>query len=53
MMLASQLPEDGEDALLVLEATTRLVREFVSGPEPVKKPAPVIRLVDGSAVASG
>jgi hypothetical protein len=36
--------------MIVLEATIRLVREFMSGgPEPEKKLAPVIRLVDGNA----
>jgi hypothetical protein len=48
--LACQLPENGEDAMIILEATIRLVREFMSGgPEPEKKLAPVIRLVDGNA----
>jgi hypothetical protein len=35
--------------MIVLEATMRLVREFISEPEPEKKTAPVIRLVDGKA----
>jgi hypothetical protein len=49
LTLASQLPENSADAMIVLEATMRLVREFISEPEPEKKTAPVIRLVDGKA----
>jgi hypothetical protein len=49
LLLASQLPQHSADAMIVLEAMMRLVSEFVSEPEPEKKVAPVIRLVDGNA----
>jgi hypothetical protein len=43
-MLASQLPEDPEDALAVLRLATELVTGFLAGPGPVKKPATVVRI---------
>jgi hypothetical protein len=43
LTLASQLPENSADAMIVLEATMRLVREFISEPEPEKKTAPGLR----------
>ena len=45
VMLASQLPEETEDAMAVLECTRELLANFLQAgaPEPVK--APVVRLV--------
>jgi hypothetical protein len=45
IVLAGQLPESKEDALLVLQAATRLVTlpGFWDG-EPEKKPATVVRI---------
>ena len=43
-MIASQLPEDYDDALAVLCAAIDLMKDFVHGDqrEPERKPAPVI-----------
>jgi len=38
VMLASELPEETEDAL----AVWRLATELVTGPSPMKRPAPVV-----------
>lgn len=44
LMIASQLPEDYDDALAVLCAAIDLMKDFVHGDqrEPERKPAPVI-----------
>jgi hypothetical protein len=47
VQLAAQLPENGEDALIVLRAATRLVTGYLAEPEPTQKPAPVVALVGG------
>jgi hypothetical protein len=39
-MLASQLPEKDEDALIILRLTTQLVTDSLAGPEPTQKPTP-------------
>ena len=53
IVLASQLPDHQEDALLVLQAVTRLVLMpgFWEAPEPEKKPATVVRLIGGDECA--
>lgn len=51
VMLASQLPEEPEDALAVLRLVTQLVTEFLSVGEPEKKSAPVIALIGGTGGA--
>jgi len=48
IMLAGQLPDDKEDALMVLRLATQLVTDFLAEPEQAEKPAaPVIALVRG------
>jgi hypothetical protein len=48
VMLASQLPEKTEDALLVLRLATELVADFLTVDEPEMKSASVIALIGGS-----
>jgi hypothetical protein len=52
IILASQLPKGKEDALLILEAATRLVSlpGFWDG-EPAQKPASVVKLIGGNECA--
>jgi hypothetical protein len=50
-MLASQLPDETEDALTVLRLATQLVTGFLAGPEPTQKPAPVVVLIGGNECA--
>jgi hypothetical protein len=51
VMLASQLPEETEDALAVLRLATQLVTGFLAVDEPAKKPAPVIAPIGGGDCA--
>ncbi|MFB9264104.1 hypothetical protein ACFFWD_13125 [Bradyrhizobium erythrophlei] len=51
LQLACQLPEDSEDALIVLRLTTQLVTDFLAVDEPEKKSASVIALVGGNDCA--
>ncbi|XIA66852.1 hypothetical protein ACFIOY_13710 [Bradyrhizobium sp. TZ2] len=51
VMLASQLPEETEDALAVLRLATQLVTGFLAGPSPMKKPASVAVLKGGDECA--
>lgn len=44
------LPEDTEDAVIVLRMATQLVTEFLSADEP-KKPASVVTLIGGGECA--
>jgi hypothetical protein len=50
IQMVSALPDDTQDALIVIEVAKRLVLEFLSEPEPTQKPAPVVRLIDGGIV---
>ena len=43
LQLASQLPENYEDAMAVVRATERLVQEYMKD-DPDKPPAPVFKL---------
>ena len=45
VMLASQLPENTEDALAVLWLATQLVTGFLAEPDEVPKAAPVFSIV--------
>lgn len=45
VQVVASLPEDTEDALIILRLATRLVNDFLAEPEPVPKPAPIIALV--------
>ena len=47
LQLACQLPEDSEDALIVLRMATQLVTDFLDD-EPTKKPAPIVTLIGGN-----
>jgi hypothetical protein len=48
VILASQLPEETEEALAVLRLATKLVTGFLSGPSPMRKPpATVVRIGGG------
>jgi hypothetical protein len=51
IMLASQLPEDPEDALAVLRLATELVTGFMAGPTTLKKPTPTVVRIGGSDCA--
>jgi|1185.fasta_scaffold53357_2 hypothetical protein len=51
IILASQLPEDTEDALAVLQLATELVTSFMAGPSPMKKPAATIVRTGGNESA--
>ncbi|WP_409188787.1 hypothetical protein [Bradyrhizobium sp. RDM4] len=51
VMLASQLPEETEDALTVLRLATQLVTGFLAADEPTQKPAPVVVLIGGNECA--
>ena len=51
VMLASQLPEDTEDALDVLRLATQLVTGFLAEPSPMKRPAPIVVLKGGNECA--
>ncbi|UQD96126.1 hypothetical protein [Bradyrhizobium japonicum] len=51
VMLASQLPEETEDALIVLRLATQLVTGFLAEDEPAKKAAPVVVLIGGNECA--
>jgi hypothetical protein len=42
LQLACQLPEDSEDALIVLRMATQFMTDFLAEPGPTKKPAPVL-----------
>ncbi|MEH2561629.1 hypothetical protein [Bradyrhizobium sp. AZCC 2289] len=47
IQIASALPNDPEDALIVLRLATQLVTDFLAVDEPAKRPAPVIALIGG------
>lgn len=47
LMLASQLPENAEDGLIILQLATQIAADFLSVDEPEKKSAPVIALIGG------
>ena len=51
MVLASQLPEKDEDALIILRLTTQLVTDSLAGPEPTQKPTPTEVLIGGKGCA--
>jgi hypothetical protein len=51
VMLASQLPEETEDALAVLRLATELVTGFMAGPSPTKKQAPTVVRIGGNECA--
>jgi hypothetical protein len=51
MILAGQLPDNQEDALIVLRLTTQLVTDFLADPEPTRKPAPTIVRIGGNECA--
>lgn len=44
IQIVASLPNDLDDALLVLRAAERLVRGFLSVDEPAKKPASIVAL---------
>jgi hypothetical protein len=49
MILAGQLPDNQEDALIVLRLTTQLVTDFLAHPEPAQKPtATIVRIGEGT-----
>jgi len=43
MILAGQLPDNQEDALIVLRLTAQLVTDFLVDPEPAQKPT-IVRI---------
>ena len=47
VMLASQLPENPEDALAVLRLATELVTDFLADPEPAQRPTATIVRIGG------
>lgn len=48
VMLASQLPENTEDGLIILRLATQFVTDFLMQSGEAQKPAPVIAFVRGS-----
>jgi hypothetical protein len=48
VMLASQLPEETEDALTVLRLATQLVTGFLAEPDEAPKAAPVFSIIQSS-----
>jgi hypothetical protein len=48
LQVACMLPEEPDDALLVLRMATELVTGFLAEPKPTQKPAPVVALIGGS-----
>jgi hypothetical protein len=51
MILAGQLPENQEDALIVLRLTTQLVTDFLADPGPAQKPTAIIVRIGGNECA--
>ncbi|WP_369723644.1 hypothetical protein AB8Z38_06700 [Bradyrhizobium sp. LLZ17] len=51
IVLASQLPENTEDALAVLRLASQLVTDFLAEDEPTHKPASVVVLIGGNECA--
>ena len=51
IQFASQLPDETEDAMIILRLMTRLVTGFLDAPEPEQKPAPVAVLIGGKECA--
>jgi hypothetical protein len=47
VMLASQLPENTNDALIILRLTTQLVTDFLTQSGEAQKPSPVVAFVRG------
>jgi hypothetical protein len=52
IQVVAGLPEEPEDALIVLRLATQLVTGFLAGPEPTQKPAPVVVLIGGNEAAN-
>jgi hypothetical protein len=46
--IVAALPEETEDALIVLRLATQIVTDFLAQLEPTKKAAPVVVLVGGA-----
>jgi hypothetical protein len=51
LILAGQLPENQEDALIVLRLTTELVTGFLADPEPAQRPTVSIVRIGGNESA--
>ncbi|MEH2569669.1 hypothetical protein [Bradyrhizobium sp. AZCC 2289] len=51
IQIASALPNDPEDALIVLDLTRRLILEFLAEDEPAQMPGKVLTLVRGDDCA--
>jgi hypothetical protein len=49
VMLASQLPECTDDALIILRLTNQLVTDFLTQADETPKGAPVVAFVRGDA----
>jgi hypothetical protein len=52
VMLASQLPECTDDALIILRLTAQLVTDFLTQPDEAQKPTPVVAFVRAPGEAS-
>lgn len=51
LILAGQLPENQEDALIVLRLTTELVTGFLADPEPAQRPTATVVRIAGNECA--
>jgi hypothetical protein len=49
IMLASQLPENTEDGLIILRLAMQIVTDFLMQSGEAQKPAPVVSLIKGDA----
>ena len=52
VMLASQLPECTDDALIILRLTAQLVTDFLTQADEAQKPTPVVAFVRAPGDAS-
>jgi hypothetical protein len=51
LQVACPLPDDSEDALVILRMATQLVTDFLHADQPAKKPTPVVALIGGHECA--